>query len=457
LKKSLIISCMLVLLAITGILGIGLYVGAQAEKVFLTEEIIIGEKSYAKDVSFQVNSHWDEKMLWEVHTDIGEETITETTFSFYPDGFSNKIEIESEVYFQYPGSFGYGSSAPLLGKDGVSDLPYKKVFEAVAEKTNEGEEYTEIVNLAEYYEYFDLSLKAQSNAYLGHYMSDPETEEEYISKKIALRIPEDLEFEATVKKEIDGEVYDVSGNIVGKDFQVMSGGVVLEDGIYAYIYAKDATGIVPGISETGYGIYRMPMLWGEDDIPILMAESMELFYPLEDEILIMKADESEKILFLLIKRGNELLLQLIERESRKLQQEFELGIAGEHIACRKMEVTDEGVLLIMDDGRFYYAENNGESYEITVNHDMSGYDFYTENRWGTYDYAYKDGRLAFVWSNSDTRDYWYADCNSVYVFVLEGSEMRFLAHYKNSLDQMDANYDYSNKLHPSEPYEVYFQ
>jgi len=72
-------------------------------------------------------------------------------------------------------------------------------------------------------------------------------------------------------------------------------------------------------------------------------------------------------------------------------------------------------------------------------------------------YTYKDGKLAFVWSGNEDSGYWLLNCNSVYVFVLEGEDMKYLAHYESSLDQPDTHYDYSNRLHPSNPYEVYFK
>ena len=104
-RKSLIIGCLLFILSITGFVFIGIAVAAQDEEVYLTETVLEGEKGYGADISFRINSHWDEKMLWETSVDIGEETVTDTDFSFYPDGFDYEVPSESGAQFEYSMNF----------------------------------------------------------------------------------------------------------------------------------------------------------------------------------------------------------------------------------------------------------------------------------------------------------------------------------------------------------------
>ena len=68
---------------------IGLVVGAQDEEVYLQENILAGDPAYAEDISFQISSHWQEKLLWETSVDIGKELAVDTDFSFYPNGFDD--------------------------------------------------------------------------------------------------------------------------------------------------------------------------------------------------------------------------------------------------------------------------------------------------------------------------------------------------------------------------------
>jgi len=151
-KKSLIIGSLVFIIAITAFCGIIIRVSGQAEQVSLTEEVLIGDKTLAEDISFQINSHWQEKMLWETYVDIGQETRVDTDFSFYPDGMKIQYDNEAKVSLQYSTGFGYSSSGHLLGEDGPVDLPYKEVFIDVASRTEMGKEYTEVVKLADYYE-----------------------------------------------------------------------------------------------------------------------------------------------------------------------------------------------------------------------------------------------------------------------------------------------------------------
>lgn len=462
-RKSLIIGGLVFAFAAAGLIGIIINVSARAEDVHLTEEILVGDKAYAEDISFQINSQWEEKLSWETLVDIGEETKVDTEFTFYPDGMNIQYDSEHTVSLEYSTGFGYGSSAHLLGEDGPVDLPYKEIFEDVATRTKNGEERTEVVKLADYYDYFELELNVSDDRYLARYITSDFEAGKFITEGIGMRIPEDLEFEATLTKQEDGSVNDVSGNLGPEDFRILSGGVVLRNGCYVYVSVVDDKGVVPGLSEHGYGIYKLPFTWAKEatsnlywkegeEIASVHFDQFAPVYPCEDNMIALTSNVEETELFLLVSRDGELVLQRIDCESFAMLQELALGTLDEAIACTDLKVTDEGILLLMSNGMVYYAENMGESYKITVSCDMFRYDFYEKYYnadYEVYAYDYEDGRLAVIWK--DTNDY---ASNSVYVFVLEGEECKFLAHYKNSLDQADRHYRYSNILHPAEPVEI---
>jgi len=462
-KKSLIIGSLVFIIAITAFCGIIIRVSGQAEQVSLTEEVLIGDKSLADDISFQINSHWQEKMLWETYVDIGQETRVDTDFSFYPDGMKIQYDNEAKVSLQYSTGFGYSSSGHLLGEDGPVDLPYKEVFIDVASRTESGKESKEVVKLADYYEYFDLTLEISNHKYLSRYFVFEESDEnKQIREAIGMRIPKDLKFEATVEKSEDGNVYEVSGNLLNDNQPwIVSGGVVLKNGCYVYVSAVNEDGVVPGLSDSGYGIYQLPITWEKETASTKYAEEGEesavlhfdkfgLVYPLEEEIVTLKTDLEEKELFLLISRKEQLILQRIDVETMTLLQELPLGVRDNASECWEFQVTESGILLLMGNGMIYYAQNQGDHYEISVSYDMYQHDFYRHFQWNRYAYDYKDGRLAIIWRDG----YNYISSNSAYVFILEGEEMKFLAHYHNSLDQADANYDYSNKPHPGQVFQI---
>ena len=159
---------------------------------------------------------------------------------------------------------------------------------------------------------------------------------------------------------------------------------------------------------------------------------------------------------MLLERDKQLFLQRIEKQNMTLLQEFSLGIAEEDwLACHDMQVTAEGVMLIMNDKRIYFAEKQGNEYSITINYQMPDEEAFHSGAWDTYAFAYEDGRLAIVWGGS--KGHYYLCSSSVYVFVLEGEELKFLAHYKSSLDHADTFWDYGNKLHPGQPYDIWFE
>jgi len=277
-----------------------------------------------------------------------------------------------------------------------------------------------------------------------------------------MRVPKELEFEAELTKSEDGNVYEVSGNLQNSNFRIISDGVVHKEGCYMYVSVVDEDGaVVPGLSETGYGIYLLPFSWEkektqtlyhdeDEETAVVHYEDFRLVYPLNEALLAMSTDAEEKELFLLITREDRLYLQRVDCKSLTLLQEFEMGLADHHTACWDLKVTEQGVLMLMNNGMLYYAEKQGNQYQVTIHYDMMVHDFFASYRWNDYAYDYEDGRLAVIWRDGEN----YYSGNSAYVFVIENEEMKFLAHYKNSLDQPDDNYDYSNKLHPADPFQI---
>lgn len=451
-KKSLIIGGLLVILAAAG-LGYGMVCAAdQADMVTLTEEVLIGDKDAGEDLMVQINSHWDEKMLWETYLDIGAENKVDTDFSLHMNGIQYETITQSEAYMEYSLHFGYSSSGELLGSEGPDDLPYKKAFADVATRAEAGETYTEIIHLADYYDYFMYELSFHSENY-GHRYGTRSLYGTEIDETLAMRIPEELQFEVTVVKNQDGSVNTVRGSAVGDEAYTVSGGTVMESGCYIYIYARNTQGFVPGLSDNGYGVYWMPFRRNEYDGIEVEYERFQKVYDVEEKIYAIRGNAAEDELFLLLDRDGELVLQRISVGDFNLIQEFTLGISGQDMECRDVEVTEQGILILFSDGQIYYAEKEESGYRIRVSHDLSEYDFYQKNSWCEYAFVYENGRLGVVWKDGEK----YSLSNSMYVFLLEGEELTFLAHYKNSLDQVTDHFDYSNCLHPAEPFKIWFQ
>ncbi len=459
-RKSLIIGIIVMLLSVAGLAGVCISVTAQDENISLTETVLVGDASYGEDISFRINSHWNERLLWEVETNIGKKTVTDAEFSFYPDGFEYEIPPESEAGFEYSMNFGRGSSHDLLDESDSRNIPFREVFLDVSSRTEPGETRKETVTLADYYEYFEMELYVRSEKYLRRYVGAYNGDENaYISDILGLQIPQGLQFEATVEKSVNGEVYNISGNAVEDPVRIISEGIVLADGIYIYVYAVDENGVLTDISEGGYGIYKIPLgrtQTNGEETAVMAIEEFALAYSIEEKILAMTSDEEEEELFLVIERSGEMILQRIDKEGMELLQEFSLGVSEEHAWCHEIKVRADGVLLLMSNRQLCFLEKQGDGYRMAVNYLMPEENYFTATSWGEFAFDYQNGRLAVIWADDHGH---YNECNnSVYVFVIEGEELKFLAHYENSLDNKVGMYwDYDNKRHPGEPYEIWFE
>ena len=251
-KKSLIIMFLLMGMALAGVISIGTVIAGQAEQVYLEEEVLWGEKKNASDICFQINTQWQEKLLWETCGKIDEKTETETIFSFHPAGLKYDYGTETEVSLEYHTGFGYSSTGDILNRTG-SDVPYLKVFLDVAQRTETGGERTETVRLADYYEYYEFVLNWHSDKYTRRTLLGVPDENAYISQVMAVKVPEDMLLEATVYKNDQGIVNSVDGNLLDGDIRIYSGGTVLMDGCYIFVYGMDGENFLPGLSEKDMG------------------------------------------------------------------------------------------------------------------------------------------------------------------------------------------------------------
>lgn len=483
-KRSMIAALVAVLLS-TAILGTGIYlVNREKEAVVIREEVIAGDRSGANGLTFKVSSRWEQNLLWETwvtleeteeredseateerkdsetaeeredseamkdseaaeESDVLQEVKATSVFSFYPDGIFYEIPEEGDLDIYLNTNFSYSSNGELLSEG--ADTPYREIFVDVASRAEEEIEYSEEIAMGEYCPYYELETGYHEPDFLAGY-TWLVTEESWsgmeespldaaLTEAVKLRIPEDQVMKATVFVGPNGGVYHLRCEVQEK-IRLIYDTAMCKDGFYVALSVVDEEGnFLEGGSETGYGIYRIPVAVDEAEKtyePKL--GEIQLVHPMNGETLGLEINDSREELFFLCSREQQLYLQVLDLKNCTLKQELYLGEnSGYESSVYNREIVlkadDRGVLVMGNGGQTYYIEETDTGYELAVSYNLGKVDRLQMIRGETYAYDYKDGRLAMIFCEG------YYRGSNVYVVILSGEELEFLGYYDHSLNR----------------------
>lgn len=274
-RKSLILTLALVVLAVCDLgMGAGM-VGATADDVVITEQVVAGDPAAAEGVRVQMRADCTSHLHWDTHYAVGAPDGTYTDFTFsrkrmqMPEEFYGSIEFNSISGSSYSGAY------DLSGEDGDENVPTGvKLFRAAAEQTDPGSRHTEVLYVRDYYEYFPLDV----HCYFSGTMTNATEKQIADAMKAFFRIPvsEDYRVNVTVKKEADGAIYEMSMEDFGHaGLSIWTNSAVLDGVCYLTVNMTGDNGAPADTSDIpgGTGVYRLT--YGGEDV------SLETVFPLD--------------------------------------------------------------------------------------------------------------------------------------------------------------------------------
>lgn len=279
-RKSFILTLALVVLAVCGLgMGAGM-IGATADDVVITEQVVAGDPAAAEGVRVQMRADCTSHLHWDTHYAVGAPDGTYTDFTFSRQGIQTNEEAYGNIEFYWIGNSSYSGAYDLSGEDGEENAPFGvKLFRAVAENTAPGSMHTEVLYVRDYYEYFPLDV----HCYFSGTMSNATEKKIADAMKAFFRIPvpEDCRVNVTVKKETDGSIYEMSmENFEDTGLSLWTSSAVLNGVCYFTVnMAGDNGGSVdtrdiPG----GPGVYCLT--YGTEDI------GLETAFPLDPAAMV---------------------------------------------------------------------------------------------------------------------------------------------------------------------------
>lgn len=451
------LSLLLALLLVSaGLLTAGaVYLTGTEDDIVLTHNLVAGDPAAAKGITLTLPTGTQQaKLCWETTVDLGTaELYPETEFAFYPTGRTWESTPEPRVEI-YTGStsFGMSSSGGIDFSEYTGEGEWDPgrsmehslmVLSAadVAERTENGETRTETLRLADYYDYYPITVELYLPDQEGRsYVYTTWAECQALADYFRLKVPEDLMVEVSVTKDEYGQVSNVESNDVGNQrFWFDCRSVVVENGVCLSIAVESENMDVPDnlvACRDGFGLYFIPFSeelktdYKQGD-PVFDLDNIRMFCPLSQgsSPLLMAGEGGQLLLY--ARENGELKLSVFDTDTWQCVQWESIFPMGEEDTFSLLGSGDGFMVMSRSDNFFRVVEEKDGVYTPALSGTQDSGDGYVVEWWYTPACAYDGQRLVLAGITAN------GSC-SFYIQVYEETGLTYGARIDHSLDREDA-------------------
>lgn len=323
-RKCLILLLLLSLLSVGGIVYAHHAVDDLSDRVSFTEETHSGELSAAEGLVVNLNTQMEQNLFWKTEYPLG--GAPKTDFAFYQTDQHEPYRYRSYgLSIDFPSGYGWSSSRGVNYEDPDeedrermdSDYTLLPILQAVSRNTVPGTEHTEVVRVADYFEYLPLRFglddenvfwvveeDGYTNVYRAERLGMENQWEFYADLQDYFRIPtpEEMLLEITMYKTEDGLINDLNVNSAYEKAEGWSEprfeihNALTEAGCYFTFHAQcydletgEEHALDTSHIEGGYGVYFLPYTYdydivqGLEDVKYVDFEGFGCVYSFENE------------------------------------------------------------------------------------------------------------------------------------------------------------------------------
>jgi len=341
-------------MSLAGFTAAALYINDAKDKVEYTEEILYGNSSEAAEFTISSGIQYKRHLFWNTYYPLADKPVTTFKFSAAEKRYySSFTRSYGGVQLQNGFAFGMDVRIEADKQTGLASA-YKRLYD----KTPVGGEGSEIINLADYYDYYPISGDVDLPGLNAHW--DPDTLEQY-TNLTGFRLEAFAEFfripmmkeeyiEIHVKKNISGGTSWGNGSVNmdfdGFDFWTSS--VVAGDGCYITFNNRTRKGnkadisMIPG----GYGIYKLPLKPDEKGKIRPEIENLAIWYPLDESVNLISlySDKNERNLILFTEEKQQIVMTVIDLASAKQIQRVAVEDSSVY-SLGRIEINESYILL----------------------------------------------------------------------------------------------------------------
>jgi len=446
----------LLVLCTAGFVSVHNTVNADKAAVSIEETLIYGDKSAADGILIDFLNHYKMHMHWSTQYLPGTEPTVYSSFRFTPSekrrsepGDPRHISFYADSY-----NFGMSTSSSFDLWDENEMRGQGALFRDVAERTPNGAERTEFLDVRDYYTYVPTDFSINFDGF--HYTKYPQSHlpadyakyaslDEALPKFLKIPIPEEATVEVSVTKDNMGSVKRLSIAFVSENgFAMRICPVRSDDAIYFTFnsLAGDGTPIDTSEMAEGYGIYRIPIMhYGEGSGWAALGNEMKNVFPLDPSINVknMYITKDGTTIMLMTAEENSFFITVIDIASMKVIQKFKVcNFATGYVQLFQY---DNFMLFNVDDSKLVVVETaDGELMKVAAVIDKNNE--VTKNK----DFSLGYSTVGADWNGEKllitvfSRNVSAVESPEFLLYVYDKEKPIFAASYKTSLDNCDYNY-----------------
>ena len=377
-KMVILLAALLTLGGAAAMLGTHLVLRSREEAVTVEETVLYGVPEAAEGLQVSLGTHSGDHLSWHTFFSPGEAAAADTQFTFVDQFTDNWTSEESFTVDFYSNGFGG------TWRYGGSDAEWKKAMEGdhllnlpiwdVASRTAPGEERTETVDLADYYDVYPLCCRLDLKSLPFLEYDDPNTQ--LLTEFFRFSVLPGTTMEVTVRRDEAGNLEEIRSTSDAYFPNIFS---AYEDETCAYLYVDRRDGEpyvdMGGITE-GYGVYRVDYhvedaAYQPDEKtvitePRLILDDISTVLPVEGAVTDMLCTEDGKNLLVLWMGEGTLWLSVLERGSDRLLQQIALTSIAEDDGVSLAEFLGEDLLVRLWSGTFVAVSATDSGYETAL-------------------------------------------------------------------------------------------
>lgn len=400
----------LLLAALLTLGGAGTVLGAQVvlrgreDAVTIEEEVLYGDTEVAQGLRVTLETASDSfryLLRWDTAFSPGGAGSADTVFSAQPQETSWSSwdrEDELQMEFDSPHLILAGPTADQYFWDSQRRanrlyLPAKDV----AGRTAPGEERTEVLDLADYYDVYPLHLVL----YYGAFFNSNYRGVDQLTDFFRIPVPQGTMAEVTVLRNEAGEIEDASCDCE-PNLPAFTVPVFTETYAYCYFDASQSDVDVSHIAG-GYGLFRLDYRLSYDIAPWLTLEKVSTVLPVEGAVKDVTARDGKLLVF--SEEAGTLWMSVLEEESGTVLQRLAVMPVTGNTSLYKAADMEEGVLVRLTGGETAVLEPASDGYQVAFTTDLSDEamaPFFSDGaeadlRWSSCAAAFDGERLAVLY------------------------------------------------------------
>lgn len=380
-RKALIAFCLLFTLCVGGAVAVAVDVNSVRDQVIFTEEVVFGDKTAVEGLTVKAEAALDDGRLhWHSTYTIGAENETDTEYFFSAKRPDRPVNYEpSGLMINSQSRHSYWDWDQAESAEELSGVA--RAYWELFQNAPDGEEVSRTVRMADYDDYYPFNISVDlPNYYMDWNGKDdwnigtPVTEEQmenmeqlYHTLSECLKIPvlptETMEIHLTR----NGDHVNSWGSGMGEGewYEPWCYSTVTEDACYFIVWNRTGEDNLMDMSQLskGYGIYRIPYAYSEEDFITMTApEKLEMVYPLDEESEVCWLDtttDGSRLILLTGETNGDYLLRIIDCASMETLQEQVLYNEKEHTTSVR-DCRENYILLCSSDGGIILFEEKGD-------------------------------------------------------------------------------------------------